>query len=84
MKRNALTFAVGFLLLLIFVLLLFMYQVRKSEVAIVTTFGQVTGDPVPPGAHLKWPWPIQKVHKFDQRVQPFESKFEQVLCQHGE
>jgi membrane protease subunit HflC len=77
MKRNPLTLAIGAVLLLIFVLLLFCFQVRKGEVALVTTFGKATRQ-AGPGAHLKWPWPIQQVHKFDQRIQNLESKFEQV------
>jgi membrane protease subunit HflC len=82
MKRNPLTIAVGVVLLLIFALLLFCFQVRKGEVALVTTFGQPTRQ-VGPGAHLKWPWPIQKVYKFDQRIQTTESKFEQVQTADG-
>jgi len=79
MKRNSITIALGALLLLIFVLLLlFLCQVRKTELAVVTTFGRVS-TPAGPGAHFRWPWPIQSVHKFDQRVHNFESKFEQVL-----
>jgi len=79
MKRNSITIALGALLLLIFVLLLlFLFQVRKTELAVVTTFGRVS-TPAGPGAHFRWPWPIQSVHKFDQRVHNFESKFEQVL-----
>jgi membrane protease subunit HflC len=77
MKRNPLTLAIGAVLLLIFVLLLFCFQVRQGEVALVTTFGQATRQ-AGPGAHFKWPWPIQQVHKFDQRIQNLESKFEQV------
>jgi membrane protease subunit HflC len=82
MKRNPLTIAIGLVLLLIFVLLLFCFQVRKSEVALVTTFGQATRE-AGPGAHLKWPWPIQQVHKFDQRMHNLESKFEQVQTSDG-
>ena len=40
MKRNLLTVIVGAVLVLIFVLLLFVFQVRQSEVAVVTTFGK--------------------------------------------
>ncbi|MBN2505655.1 MAG: protease modulator HflC [Verrucomicrobia bacterium] len=83
MKRNPLTILVGVLLLMVFVLLLFVYQVRKSQVAIVTTFGKATGEPTGPGAHLKWPWPIQKVYKFDQRIHNLESRFEQMLTADG-
>ena len=78
MNRNFLTLAIGVLLLLIFVLLLFTYQVRQSEVAVVTTFGKVT-DQAGPGAHVKAPWPIQSVHKLDQRVQNFEDKLTEGL-----
>jgi len=78
MKRNPITIAIGALLLLIFILLLFLFQVRTTELAVVTTFGRVSTQ-VGPGAHFRWPWPIQSVHKFDQRIHTFESKFEQVL-----
>lgn len=74
MKRNSLTLTIGALLILIVVLLLFMFQVRKSEVAVITTFGKPTRQIMDPGAYLKWPWPIQNVHKFDQRAQNFEAK----------
>jgi len=79
MKRNFLTVIIGAVLVLIFVLLLFVFQVRQSEVAVVTTFGKPTAHPcTEPGAYFKWPWPIQKVYKFDQREQSFEDKFSQT------
>src|SRR5277367_5700560 len=80
MKRNLLTIVIGAVLIVIFALLLFVFQVRKSEVAVVTTFGKPTTQPyVEPGAYFKWPWPIQKVYKFDQRVQNFEDKYSENL-----
>ena len=82
MKYNSVTIAIGALLLLIFATLLFVFQVRTTEVAVVTTFGRPTRTIDRPGAYAKWPWPIQKVHKVDQRVHNFES-FEQVLTSDG-
>jgi len=80
MKRNAMTLIIGAVLVLIFALLLFVFQVRQSEVAIVTTFGKPTARPYDqPGAYFKWPAPIQNVYKFDQRIQNFEDKFSQTL-----
>jgi membrane protease subunit HflC len=79
MKRNLLTVIVGAVLVLIFVLLLFVFQVRQSEVAVVTTFGKPVENIDKPGAYFKWPWPIQKVYKFDQRIQNFEDKFSETL-----
>lgn len=82
MKHSPINLAVGALLLLIFVLLLFVFQVRTTETAVVTTFGRVAGQ-AGPGPHFRWPWPVQSVHKFDKRVHNFESKFEQVLTSDG-
>jgi membrane protease subunit HflC len=80
MKRNAMTIVIGAVLVVIFALLLFVFQVRRSEVAIVTTFEKPTAQPYDqPGAYFKWPWPIQKVYKFDQRIQNFEGKFRQTF-----
>src|SRR5262245_8780966 len=78
MKRNSMTIIVGAVLLVIFLLLLFVFQVRKTELAVVTTFGRVTSQ-APPGPHFRWPWPMRSVHKFAQRIQNSASKFEQVL-----
>jgi membrane protease subunit HflC len=79
MKRNLLTVIIGAVLVIIFALLLFVFQVRQSEVAVVTTFGRMSPRPYDqPGAHFKLPWPIQLVYRFDARVQNFEDKFSQT------
>jgi modulator of FtsH protease HflC len=83
MKNNAFKIVTGFILLVIFVLLLFVFQVRKSEVAVVTTFNRPTRVCREPGAYFKLPWPIQKVHTLDQRIQNFEDRFEEVLTPDG-
>jgi membrane protease subunit HflC len=75
MKRNRITVVIGALLILIFALLLFVFQVRTTQVAVVATFGNPTRTVSNPGAYLKWPWPIQKVYYMDNRIQSFEDKF---------
>jgi modulator of FtsH protease HflC len=80
MKRNLSIILISVVLVVVFALLLFVFQVRQSEVAILTTFEKPTAQPYDqPGAYFKWPWPIQNVHKFDQRTQNFEDKFSQTL-----
>jgi len=79
MKKNLLTIIIGAALVVIFALLLFVFQVRQSEVAVVTTFGKPVQNIDKPGAYFKWPWPIQNVYKFDKRIQNFEDKFSQTL-----
>ena len=58
MKRNVLIILSGILVAAIVALMLFVFQVRQSEIAVVTTFGKLTRA-VGPGPHLKWPWPVE-------------------------
>jgi membrane protease subunit HflC len=81
MKNNLLTIIISAVLALIFVLLLFTFQVRTSEVAVVTTFGETTREISEPRGFpfFKWPWPVQKVYKLDKRIQNFEDKFTETI-----
>jgi len=79
MKQNPLTLIIGALLIVIFALLLFVFQVRTTQVAAVTTFSKPTLEVTNAGAYFKWPWPVQKVYYFDKRVQNFEDKFTEGL-----
>lgn len=63
------------------------YQVRSTEVAIVKTFGNANRTPVAvdendrsffAGLHLKWPWPIQSVDKYDKRLRLLEDRIEET------
>ena len=78
MKNRIPTLIIGSFLLLIFLFLLFAFQVRTTEVAVVTTFGSISGQPrTEPGLYPRFPYPIQTVYKFDKRLQNFERKYEQ-------
>jgi membrane protease subunit HflC len=81
MKRNFLTIVIAGLLVIIFACWLCSFQVRTTEVAVVTTFGKPTRPLKDPGIYFKLPPPIQWVHKFDKRVQSseFENKFREDL-----
>lgn len=83
MKRNYLSVTVGILLLLVFAALLISFQVRQTEVAVVTTFGEASPKAIKAGLHFKLPWPIQKVVKFDSRIQNFEERFEETPTADG-
>src|SRR6267142_1055221 len=83
MRRNPLILVIGIVLVIIFGLLLFTFQVRKTEVVLVTTFGKPKKPITEPGIYLRWPWGIQMVHRFDQRVQNFEDQLTQGLTRDG-
>ncbi|MCS1407227.1 MAG: Modulator of FtsH protease HflC [Verrucomicrobia subdivision 3 bacterium] len=80
MNKHPVSLITGGILLFIFVMILFAFQVRQTEVAVVTTFGRYSESSTKnnPGLYFRLPWPIQKVYKFDNRVQNFERKFEQT------
>jgi membrane protease subunit HflC len=81
MKRNSLIVIVGILLVFIFGFWLCAFQVRTTETAVVTTFGKATRSITNAGLYFKAPPPIQRVYKFDQRIQSseFENKFREDL-----
>lgn len=78
MKKNSFALGLGALLLLVFLALLFCFQVRTTEVAVVTTFGEYQRSCPEPGLYFRLPTPIQKVYRFDRRLRNFDSKFETV------
>jgi len=78
MKNSPITFVVAGVLAVIFASMLFTFQVRQTEIAVVTTLGKYTKSISTPGFNFRLPWPIQKIYKFDNRIQYFESKFEQA------
>jgi modulator of FtsH protease HflC len=81
MKRSSLIIVVGALLVIIFACWLCAFQVRTTEVAVVTTFGKASHSLTNAGLYFKVPPPIQRVYKFDQRIQSseFENKFREDL-----
>ncbi|PYL01072.1 MAG: hypothetical protein DME19_02990 [Verrucomicrobia bacterium] len=79
MKRNPITLVTGGVLLVMVVCMLFTFQVRQTEVAVVTTFGKFSRSITEPGLKGRLPWPIQKVYEFDNRMQTFERKFDQTI-----
>lgn len=80
MKRNLLILTMGVIIFIV-ALLLFVFQVRQSQVVVVTRLGNPVREITEPGPHWKLPWPIELIHPFDQRVQNFEDKFTEALTQ---
>jgi membrane protease subunit HflC len=83
MKKNLLTIIVSIVLALVFVMILFVFQVRQSEVAVVTRFGRPVRDVAKPGAYFRLPPGIESVYKLDQRIQNFEDTFSESYTADG-
>lgn len=81
MNRSLPSLIAGALLVVVLALYMITYQVRFTQVAVLKTFGKSaapTSDDVTknsgdvirePGLYWKWPWPIQKVDHYDNRIQ---------------
>ncbi len=83
MKRNPLTLLTGGIIVVIFAMMLFAFQVRQTEVVVVTTFGEFSRTLDKPDLYFRLPWPIQDVHRFDNRIRNFERKYEQTTTKDG-
>ncbi len=81
-SRQVWTIAVAFIVICVVASLMFFYQVRFTEKVVVTRFDSIKEEqPREPGLHLKWPWPIEQVHRFDARLRTFETEFRQAATQ---
>ena len=74
-----------FLLTVVVVLMLFYtvaYTVSYRQTTIVTTFGDA-GDAIygkdNAGLHWKWPWPVQRLVRYDARKFVFEDTYNEIL-----
>jgi len=63
------------LLIVVFLSMLVVFQVRQTELAFVTRFGKPVRPITEPGLHVKWPDPIESVTRFDARMRLFEGDF---------
>lgn len=72
MKNFGIPILVG-VLVLILSLMLVTFQVRETDLAFVTRFGNPVRTQTEPGLYFKWPMPIEREHKYDARMRVFEA-----------
>jgi membrane protease subunit HflC len=65
------TLLLGIIVASFFLMAIFTFQIDETETAIVTTLGTPSEKPYEPGLHLRWPYPIQSVYRFDRRFRCF-------------
>ena len=65
------TLLLGFIVAAFFLIAIFSFQVEETETAIVVTLDNPSDETLAPGLHLRWPYPIQKIYRFDNRVRCF-------------
>ncbi|MGC3990442.1 MAG: protease modulator HflC [Chthoniobacteraceae bacterium] len=55
------------------------FQVRQNEKAVVTRFGSPVRVINDPGLYFKWPWPVDRVNRFDTRLNFYEIRVSEAL-----
>ena len=80
------TMLLGIVVAAILLVAVFSYQLNQTESAVVTTFGR-PAEVNEPGLHFRWPFPFQKIHRFDHRIRCFEGgagKLEETMTADGQ
>ena len=76
----------GLVVAAILLVAVFSYQLNQTESAVVTTFGRPT-EVTEPGLHFRWPFPFQRIYRFDHRIRCFEGgagKLEETMTADGQ
>jgi len=76
-KRIRVTIGLGVVILLL--ISACMYQLREGSVAVITRLGRPHRTELNAGLHLRYPWPIENVYRFDNRKRVLETSFTETL-----
>lgn len=60
---------------------MFSFQVASNESAVLTRFGSPVRNLTDPGLYFKWPWPVDTVHRYDQRLAFYDTRISEALTQ---
>lgn len=80
------TMLLGVVVAAILLIAVFSFQLNQTESAVVTTFGRPT-EVNEPGLHFRWPFPFQRIYRFDHRIRCFEGgsgKLEETMTADGQ
>ena len=83
MRRHLAMIFLGLIAAALFVLLQLLFTVREGEVAVVTQLGKPVRAITEAGLYRRWPWPVEQVHRYDNRTRAHEGSFEETLTQDG-
>lgn len=76
--KNIWVFLSVLLVVAVLAMFAFVFQVRQTETVIVTRFGSPVRPIKEPGLYVKWPLPIDRVHRFDSRARLYEGVLEET------
>ena len=65
------TLLLGVFVFAVLLVAVFTYQVSSTEVAVVERMGQMLNEHPEAGLHFRWPYPFEKITKYDKRLHCF-------------
>ncbi|MBE6369205.1 MAG: protease modulator HflC [Lentisphaerae bacterium] len=65
------TLLLGVFVFAVLLVAVFTYQVNMTEVAVIERMGQMLNEHPEPGLHFRWPYPFEKITKYDKRMHCF-------------
>lgn len=83
MKRIPTLFLFGLLIVALFALMQVLFIVREGEVAVVTQWGRPVRTLEEAGLYRRWPWPVQRIYRYDHRLRTLQGSFEEALTADG-
>ena len=83
MKRHASLILFGLLIAALFALMQLLFIVREGEVVVVTQLGRPVAAHAEAGLYRRWPWPLQRIYRYDQRIRTLQGSFEEALTADG-
>jgi membrane protease subunit HflC len=72
------------ILIIVFGVYLFSFQVRETENVVVTRFGKPVRTISEPGWYPRWPKPVNVIHKYDSRAKLYQGIMEETTTRGGD
>jgi len=72
------TLLLGVFVALVLLVAIFTYQVDSTQVAVIERMGRILDDHPEPGLHFRWPYPFEKITKYDKRLHCFGGREGQI------
>ena len=83
MKRPLTLLLSGLLIAALFAVMQLLFIVREGEVAVVTQLGRPVRSITDAGLYRRWPWPVQRIYRYDHRLRTLQGSFEEALTADG-
>lgn len=83
MMSNRVPLFIGLALAVLFTALQFLFIAREGDAIVVTRLGRPHRTITAAGLYTRLPWPVERIHRFDARIQTLQGTYEETLTSDG-